>query len=60
MVLYTKRSQVQPPSLPVTTAQGFALIAAIRAGLGQDNTGRVNGSEGERIWSRGEAYQPRL
>jgi hypothetical protein len=32
MVQYTERSQVQPPSPPVTSAQGFTLIAVIRAG----------------------------
>jgi hypothetical protein len=48
------------PSPSVTSAQGFTLIVAIRAGLEQDNTRRVKRSEGERIWSRGEAYQPCL
>jgi hypothetical protein len=60
MVQYTERAQVQPPSPPVTSTQGFALIAVIRAGLGQDSTGRVKRLEGEWIWSWGEAYQPRL
>jgi hypothetical protein len=55
-----ERSQVQSPSPPVTSAQGFALIATIRVGLRQESTGRVKRSEGERIWSRGEAYQPCL
>jgi hypothetical protein len=51
MVQYTERSQVQPPSPPVTFAPGFALIAVIRAGLGQDSTGGVKRSGGEWIWS---------
>jgi hypothetical protein len=42
----TERSQVQSPSLPVTSTQGFALIMAIRARLRQDSTGRVKRSEG--------------
>jgi hypothetical protein len=60
MVQYTERSQVQPPSPSVTFAPGFALIAVIRVGLGQDSTEGVKRSGGEWIWSRGEAYQPRL
>jgi hypothetical protein len=60
MVQYIERSQVQPPAPSVTSTQGFTLIMVIRAGLEQDNTGRVKRLEGERIWSRGEAYQPRL
>ena len=33
----TERSHVQSPSLSVTSAQGYALIMAIRAGLRQDS-----------------------
>jgi hypothetical protein len=54
-----KKSSDSSPSPPVTSTQGFALIAVIRAGLGNDSTGGVKRSEGEWIWSRGEAYQPR-
>jgi hypothetical protein len=61
MVQCTEKDlQVQSPSPSVTFAQGFALIAVIRAGLRQDSAGRVKGSEEERIGSRGEVYQPRL
>jgi hypothetical protein len=41
-----ERSHVQSPSLSVTSAQGFALIMAIRAGLRQDSTRRVKRSKG--------------
>jgi hypothetical protein len=34
-----KKSSYSSPSPLVTSAQGFALIAVIRAGLGQDSTG---------------------
>jgi hypothetical protein len=34
-----KKSSNSSPSPPVTSVQGFALIAVIRVGLGQDSTG---------------------
>ena len=44
----------------MTFVQGFVLIAVIRVELVEAHTGRVKRSEGERFWSQGEAYQPRL